>query len=101
MSPVALVAGGVLSISAALALVRIVRGPSVLDRAVGVEVLVSTIVCALGVEAATTRHTATLPLLISLSLVGFIGSVSVARFVARDRDEDPTVDPPMDPGDRS
>ncbi len=92
MTAVAVVAGAVLSISAALALIRIVRGPSVLDRAVGVEVLVSTIVCALGVEAATTRHTATLPLLISLSLVGFIGSVSVARFVARDRDEEPHTD---------
>ena len=92
MTLVAVVAGILLTVSAALALVRIVRGPSVLDRAVGVEVLVSTMVCGLGVEAATTRHTATLPLLISLSLVGFIGSVSVARFVARDRDEEPPAE---------
>jgi multicomponent Na+:H+ antiporter subunit F len=41
----------------------------------------------LGLEAAVTKHSATLPILISLSLVGFVGSVSVARYVARDRDD--------------
>ncbi|HET7305095.1 MAG TPA: monovalent cation/H+ antiporter complex subunit F [Segeticoccus sp.] len=83
---VALIAA-VLVGAAAVALVRVVRGPSVLDRAIATEVLISTLVCALGLEAAITRHSATLPILISLSLVGFVGSVAVARFVGRDRDE--------------
>lgn len=50
------------------------------------DVLVSIVVCALGAYAALTDAWTTLPLLISLSLVGFMGSVAVARFVARDRD---------------
>jgi multicomponent Na+:H+ antiporter subunit F len=32
------------------------------------------------VEAAVNRHTTTLPVLVVLSLVGFVGSVSMARF---------------------
>lgn len=95
---------GLLGAAALLATVRIVRGPSVLDRSVAVDVLVTTMVVALGVEAGLGDHATTLPILVSLSLLGFVGSVSVARFVARDadpshagfglheRDEPPSVD---------
>lgn len=76
-----------LTIAALFVIVRMTRGPSVLDRVVASDVLVSIVVCGLGIEAAVTRHTTTLPILISLSLVGFVGAVSVARFVARDHDE--------------
>lgn len=89
------VIGGLLCLSALLTLMRITLGPSVLDRVVGTDVLVSIVVCALGVYAALTDAWTTLPLLISLSLVGFMGSVAVARFVARDRDT-PFVAPAPD-----
>lgn len=82
--------GGLLALSALLALIRITIGPSVLDRVVGSDVLVSIVVCSLGAQAALTDGSSTLPLLISLSLVGFMGSVAVARFVARDRDPEVT-----------
>ncbi|WP_151523716.1 monovalent cation/H+ antiporter complex subunit F [Serinicoccus kebangsaanensis] len=87
--------GGLLAASAALTLVRITIGPSVLDRVIATDVLVSIVVCALGAYAALTDAWTTLPLLISLSLVGFLGSVAVARFVARDRDA-PAPDPVPD-----
>ncbi len=77
------VIGLVLGLSAILATVRIVRGPTVLDRTVAAEVLVSTLVCALATEAAMNRHSTTLPIVISLSLVGFLASVGVARFMGR------------------
>lgn len=83
-----------LGASAFLALARMVKGPSVIDRAISNEVLVSTMVCALGVEAALTRHDTTLPILISLALVGFLASIAIARFVSRDRD---VIDPGPDP----
>ncbi|WP_131106281.1 monovalent cation/H+ antiporter complex subunit F [Ornithinimicrobium sufpigmenti] len=87
--------GGLLFLSALLSLIRITLGPSVLDRVVASDVLVSIVVCALGAYAALTDAWTTLPLLISLSLVGFMGSVAVARFVARDRDT-PFVAPAPD-----
>lgn len=80
------VIGVMLTVAALLTVARIVRGPTVIDRAIANEVLVATIVCALGVEAATARHDMALPILISLSLLGFLASVSIARFVGRDRD---------------
>lgn len=75
-----------LVVSALLVLIRIVRGPSVLDRTVAGEVMMSIMVCAFGLEAAINRNPTTLPILVSLSLLGFVGSVAVARFVARDHD---------------
>ena len=46
----------VLAVSAMLSLWRMVRGPSIVDRAVANEVLMGVMICALGVEAAGTRH---------------------------------------------
>lgn len=83
----------ILGVAALLITLRIVRGPSVLDRAVATEVLISILICALALVTATTRQPGTLPILVSLSLVGFVGSVSVARFVPRDHDEDAPGEP--------
>ena len=41
---------------------------------------------AIGVEAAIGRHDTTLSILVVLALVGFLGSVSIARFAAPDTD---------------
>lgn len=71
-----------LSVAALLALARIVRGPSLLDRVVAADVLLSTMVGAVAMEAAINRHATTLPILVALSLLGFVGSVAVVRFVA-------------------
>ncbi|MCU1688784.1 MAG: multiple resistance and pH regulation protein [Pseudonocardiales bacterium] len=74
-----------LGVAAALTIYRMAAGPTMLDRVIAMDVLVAIVVCGLGVEAAFNRHATTLPILVVLSLVGFVGSVSVARFAARDR----------------
>lgn len=71
--------------AASLVLVRIVRGPTTLDRIVAVDVLLAVVVCAVAAEAAYTRDATSLPILVVLSILGFIGSVSVARFAPRSR----------------
>jgi multicomponent Na+:H+ antiporter subunit F len=71
--------------AASLVLVRIVRGPTTLDRIVAVDVLLAVVVCAIAAEAAYTRDATSLPILVVLSILGFIGSVSVARFSPRSR----------------
>lgn len=78
------VVGGLLALSAVLAVARAVTGPTMLDRVVALEVVTGVLICALGVEAAVHRHTTTLAVLVSLSLIGFLASVSVARFVRRE-----------------
>ena len=79
----------VFGIAAALALVRIVIGPSILDRAVAADVLLTEVMCVLGADMAINHHTRTLPVLIVVAAVGVFGSISVARYVAR-RDNTPS-----------
>jgi len=72
---------------AGCALVRIERGPSMLDRAVAVDILLTAIIAAGALYAAEQRRTDLVPILVALSLVGFIGSVTFARFAAVEPDE--------------
>ncbi|TFB81269.1 sodium:proton antiporter [Cryobacterium flavum] len=78
---VAVVASVMFAVGALLSVYRIVIGPSVLDRVIASDVLVATIICALGAEMALNRHTDTLPVLLVLALFAVLGSLSVARFL--------------------
>ena len=69
-----------LAAAAGMTLVRIVRGPSTLDRIVAMDVLLAITVCAIAAEAAWSRDATGLPILLGLSLLGAVGSVAVARF---------------------
>ena len=80
MNTVLVLSVAVLGLAALLLVVRISLGPTMLDRAVALDVLVAVVICGLALEAAVQRHTTTLPILVVLSLLGFIGSVSIARF---------------------
>ncbi|KXK60996.1 MULTISPECIES: monovalent cation/H+ antiporter complex subunit F [Micromonospora] len=73
-----------LSGTALLALARMYRGPSLLDRVIAADMLLATMVAAVGAEAAVNRHASTLPVLVVLSLLGFIGSVALVRFAVRE-----------------
>jgi multicomponent Na+:H+ antiporter subunit F len=73
----------VFGVAALLTLWRIVVGPSILDRAVASDVLLTLVMCVLGTEMAINHHTRTLPVLLVIAAVGVFGSISIARFVAR------------------
>ncbi len=73
----------VFAVAALLTLWRIVIGPSILDRAVASDVLLTELVCVLGAEMAINHHTRTLPVLLIIAAIGVFGSISIARFVAR------------------
>lgn len=79
--------GAVLLVAAAaMTVFRMSRGPSSLDRVVAADVLVAVVIAGLALEAILNDHTTTLPVMLVLSLLGFAGAVSIARFVA-DRDK--------------
>ncbi len=86
MSVVAVIVTALLALAGALTLVRIMRGPSILDRAVATDVLLAVIVAAIATEAAYSRDATALPVLVVLAVLGFVSSVSVARFTARRKD---------------
>lgn len=79
-------AAAALIAASALALVRIVRGPTVLDRMVGSDLLVSILLGFFCLMGAWWGLAQAVTLLVSLSLVVFLGAVAAGRYVARDRD---------------
>jgi multicomponent Na+:H+ antiporter subunit F len=82
MQTVLAVTAVILTLAAAGAIIRIARGPSLLDRVLASDVLLAILGAALCIDMAVNRHLNNLMLLVALSIVGFIGSVTVARFVA-------------------
>ena len=76
------VAAVLILVGAALAIVRAERGPSMLDRTVALDIVVTCLVAAVALYAALERRADVVPILVVLSLVGFIGSVTIARFAA-------------------
>lgn len=72
-----------LGAAALLVLVRLLRGPSVPDRIVALDTLLQVVVAGVAVAAASTRTGDFLAVLVAVSLLGFLGSVVVARFVER------------------
>lgn len=83
MSALLIVIYVVFAVSGLLTVARIIKGPSILDRAVAADVLLTLVMCLLGAEMAINHHTRTLPVLLIIAAVGVFGSISIARFVAR------------------
>jgi multicomponent Na+:H+ antiporter subunit F len=73
---------GLLAVGAASAIVRIVRGPSLLDRMLASDVLLAVIASGLLLRAAVTGDMYNLIFVLVVAAVGFLGSVTVARTVA-------------------
>ena len=84
MTVVWTIAAAFLLTAVLLTLVRALRGPSTLDRLGGIDTLVALTICGLAVWVAATFDTTIVPAIVALSLVSFIGSISVARFRVRD-----------------
>ena len=85
MTAVVIIAGVMLTVAAVLALIRVVIGPTMLNRVMAMEVVVAVVVGGLALEAAYNQHTTTLPILLVLAMLGFVGATSVARFMMRER----------------
>ncbi|MEE2031020.1 monovalent cation/H+ antiporter complex subunit F [Rhodococcus chondri] len=84
MSVMLTISGVLLFLAALLIGYRVLAGPNSLDRLVGVDCLLAIAMCGLTVWTVYTRDTTVVPAIVALALVGFIGSVSIARFRVRD-----------------
>ena len=88
MTVAVLAAAALLAAASVLLLVRLGKGPTLLDRVIVLDAFASVLICALALEAALNRHLDTLPVLVALSLLAFVASVSVAAATrGRDLDE--------------
>ncbi len=80
MTAVVIISGAMLAAGAVLAMFRVARGASILDRAVAFDIITSVLIIAVALEAAWDLRVDTIPMLVALSLVGFLASVAIARF---------------------
>lgn len=76
------VIGGLVA-SAAMAIVRMVRGESVVERIVALDTLVVMAVSILAVHAAATGEGTFLDVAVVLALLGFTGTTLLARLIER------------------
>ncbi|WP_214368473.1 monovalent cation/H+ antiporter complex subunit F [Pseudonocardia sp. H11422] len=74
---------GMLCLAGLLALLRVLRGPSTLDRIAALDVFVVLIVAAAAVYVAIYQDSSNIPLLAAVALIIFIGSATAARLVER------------------
>jgi multisubunit Na+/H+ antiporter MnhF subunit len=74
-----------LFVAAGLCLYRVVVGPSAADRAIGLDALVMVSVGMVCVLCVLWRSTLYFDAVWILTLVGFIGTAAIARFLARGR----------------
>lgn len=73
----------VLSLALGLALLRLVRGPTLPDRVVALELVATIFVGVVAVHSIGSREPVFLDVAIVLALVGFLGAVAFARFISQ------------------
>ena len=76
-------AGIVFTAAAILGVVQVVRGPSILDRVIGSDVLLTTLILVIGAEMVINGHTQTIPIMVVLAATAAFSTVAVARYVSR------------------
>ena len=81
MNYVWIVAAVMLTVAAGVTMVRLLAGPSTLDRLVALDTLAAQVtMCGIGTWAAFSLDTTVTYGMAALALISFVGSVSVARF---------------------
>ena len=80
-----LVCGILFGTGALLAAIRLVKGPTQIDRAVALDVMLAIVVGVIVLLAAVSGSSITLVIAVVVSLLGFIGSAGLAKLLPRDR----------------
>jgi len=67
-----------------LAFIRVVRGPTLPDRVIAIDLMGVLMVCLLVVVGASTGEQAFLDVAIVIALISFVGTEAYARYVERE-----------------
>ena len=83
MPTVIVISQVLMGLTMVLAFVRVVRGPSLPDRVVALELFASTVVGLVGLHAIHTNVSSFLDAAIVIALMGFLTAIAFARFLER------------------
>lgn len=73
----------VISVYIFLVLIRVIMGPTIWDRLLGLNMITAKIIISIIVLAVLTERSYLLDIALVYSVLGFIGTVLIARFVER------------------
>jgi multicomponent Na+:H+ antiporter subunit F len=74
-----------LAAAACLAFIRLLKGPTLPDRVVAIDLIGVLMVCILVVTAAATEQQAFLDVAMVVALISFVGTVAYSRYIERSR----------------
>lgn len=74
---------GGLTLTALFTLIRIVRGPTILDRMIASDVLLTTLILAVGTDMVLRNHVDGIPLMTVIAATAVLATIVVARYVKR------------------
>jgi multicomponent Na+:H+ antiporter subunit F len=74
-----------LSLAAGLTFVRLLKGPTLPDRVIAIDLIGVLMVCILVVTAAATAQQAFLDVAMVVALISFVGTVGYSRYIERSR----------------
>lgn len=79
---------GILAVSLALAVARVLLGPTAADRAMGLELAAVNLMATMGTWSLRSGHTAFLDAVLVLAAISFVGTIAIANYVGKGRPVD-------------
>ena len=73
----------ILAVAAGVTFIRLVKGPTLPDRVIAIDLIGVLMVCILVVTAAATAQQALLDVAMVVALISFVGTVAYARHIER------------------
>ncbi|WP_439565107.1 monovalent cation/H+ antiporter complex subunit F [Microcella sp.] len=83
MTVLHIIAGAIAAAAVLLVLLRLITGPTLIDRLIASDVMLTTLILVIGAEMVISGHTRSIPLMVVLAATAILGSVAVARFITR------------------
>jgi multicomponent Na+:H+ antiporter subunit F len=80
-----IIAGSLFGAGAVLAAIRLIRGPSPIDRTAALDVLLAIVVGVILLSAAVSRSATAVVIAVVVSLLGFVSSAGLALLLHRER----------------
>lgn len=78
------VIAGVMAFAAVvLILIRLIAGPTLIDRLIASDVMLTTLILVVGAEMVVSGHNRTISLMVVLAATGILGGIAVSRFISR------------------
>ena len=79
------VASTMLAVAAGMTFIRLLKGPTLPDRVIAIDLIGVLMVCLLVVTAAATEQQAFLDVAMVVALISFVGTVAYSRYIERSR----------------